>query len=53
MYLILGNLRMESGDYEAAVQLFRDARARIRPHASQALLVVSLVRSLNDCIIAY
>ena len=34
---------MESDDYTGAIQLFERARAQMRPHASQALSVVSLV----------
>ena len=37
---------MESGDYTGAIQLFERARAQMRPHASQALSVVSLVSFL-------
>jgi tetratricopeptide (TPR) repeat protein len=47
MYLLLGNLRMESGDYEGAIRSFERARAQIRPRTSRALLVVSLVSSLT------
>ena len=46
MYLLLGNLRMEAGDYKDAIQLFERACAQTRPHASQALSVVSLVSFL-------
>ena len=34
---------MESGDYADAIQLFERARAQMRPHTSQALLLISLV----------
>ena len=47
MYLLLGNSRMESGDYKGAMQLFERARAQMQPHASQALSVVSLVSFLT------
>jgi hypothetical protein len=47
MYLLLGNLRMKSRDYEGAIRLFERARAQMRPHASRGLLVVSLVSSLT------
>jgi hypothetical protein len=47
MYLLLGNSQMEHSDYEGAIQSFERARAQIRPHASQALSVVSLVGSLT------
>lgn len=46
MYLVLGISHMESGDCETAIRLFRNARARMRPHTSQALLVISLVSLL-------
>ena len=45
MYLLLGNSRMETGDYNGAIQSFERARAQMRPHPSRALLVVSLVSS--------
>ena len=46
MYLLLGDSRMGSGDYEGAIQRFERAQARMRPHhPSQALSVVSLVSS--------
>ena len=37
---------MESRDYKGAILLFERARALIRCHTSQALLVVSLVSFL-------
>jgi hypothetical protein len=43
MHLLLGNSRMESRDYEGAIRSFERARAKMRPHASRGLLVVSLV----------
>ena len=46
MYLLLGNSRMESRDYEGAIRSFEHAQAQMRPHSSRALLVISLVRSL-------
>ena len=42
-YLLLGNSRMESCDYEGAIRSFGRARAQMQPHASPALSVVSLV----------
>ena len=48
MYFILGNLRLEVGDYHNAIQLFKHARARIRYDTSQALSVVSLVSFLMN-----
>ena len=45
MCLLLGNSRMESHDYEGAIQSFEHAQAQLRPHASPTLSVVSLVRS--------
>ena len=46
MYLLLGNSRMESRDYEGAIRLFERARAQMQPHPSQGLSVVSLVSFL-------
>jgi hypothetical protein len=46
MHLLLGNSRMESRDYEGAIQLFERARAQMRPHMIPALSVVSLVSFL-------
>jgi hypothetical protein len=46
MHLILGNSRIETGDYNGAIQLFERARAQTRYHTSQALSVVSLVSLL-------
>ena len=46
MYLLLGNLRMESRDYEGAIPSFERARAQMRSHGGPALSVVSLVSSL-------
>ena len=43
MYLLLGKLRMENRHYEGAIQLFERAQAQMRPHTSQALLLISLV----------
>ena len=37
---------MESGDYKDAIQLFKRALAQIRPHASGALSLISLVSFL-------
>jgi hypothetical protein len=48
MHFLLGNSRMESGDYNGAIQLFERARAQALYHPSQALLVVSLVSDLVD-----
>ncbi|KAH0838810.1 WD40-repeat-containing domain protein [Lanmaoa asiatica] len=42
MYLLLGNLRMES-DYQGAIQLFERARAQTRHHGCRSLLVISLI----------
>jgi lipopolysaccharide biosynthesis regulator YciM len=47
MYLLLGNSRMESGDYKNAIQLFERARAQMRPYTSRILSVVSLVSFLR------
>ena len=46
MYLLLGDSRMESRDYDGATQSFERARAQMRSHGSPALSVVSLVSSL-------
>ena len=43
MHLLLGNSRLKSGDYEGAVRSFERARARLQPHTSRALTMVSLV----------
>ena len=43
MYLLLGNSRMESSDYEGAIKSLELARAQIRPFPSQSLFVVALV----------
>ena len=43
MYLLLGNLRMESRHYEGAIRSFECAQAKMRPHTNQGLLVISLV----------
>jgi len=37
---------MESGDYKSAIRSFERARAQMRPYASQALSVISLVSFL-------
>jgi hypothetical protein len=47
MYLLLGKLRMESRDCEDVMQSFERARARMQPHPSPALSVVSLVSLLT------
>ncbi|KAF8439815.1 hypothetical protein L210DRAFT_3540401 [Boletus edulis BED1] len=43
MYLLLGNSRMECGDYEGAIDAFEHARARMRHCGSQLLLTISLI----------
>ncbi|KAF8553229.1 TPR-like protein [Imleria badia] len=43
MHFLLGNERMESGDYISAIQLFERARAQTRHHTSRALSVISLI----------
>ncbi|KAF8557067.1 TPR-like protein [Imleria badia] len=43
MHLLLGNLHMESQDYQGAIQSFERVRAQARPCVSRALLVVSLI----------
>ena len=48
MYLLLGNLRMESSDYEGAIKSFELARAQLRPFPSQSLFVVALVNFLTS-----
>ena len=49
MYLLLGNSRMESRDYEGAIRSFERARAQMQPHPSRGLSVVSLVSFLIYC----
>ena len=46
MHLLLGNSRMESRDYKGAIQSFKRARAEMRDHTSQVLLLISLVSFL-------
>ena len=46
MYLLLGNLRIESCDYEGVIQLFKHAQAQMQPHLGQGLSMVSLVSFL-------
>ena len=48
MYLFLGNSRMESSDYEGAIESFELARAQLRPFPSQSLSVVALVNFLTN-----
>ncbi|KAF8555002.1 hypothetical protein OG21DRAFT_1603126 [Imleria badia] len=43
MYLLLGNLQMESSNYEGAIQSFEHAHAQMRHHTSRPLLFVSLI----------
>ncbi|KAF8552474.1 TPR-like protein [Imleria badia] len=43
MHLLLGNMRMESRDYEGAIRSFEHARVQMRPFTSQVLLMVSLM----------
>lgn len=47
MHLSLGDLHVESSDYESAIQSFERARTQMRHHRSRPLLVVSLVRFLT------
>lgn len=46
MDLHLGNLLMEGGDHNGAIQSFERARTQMRSHTSQELSVVSLVSLL-------
>ena len=46
MYLLLGNSRIESCDYEGVIRLFEHARAQMQPHLGQGLSMVSLVSFL-------
>ena len=46
MYLLVGNSRMESNDYEGAVESFGHARAQLRDHTSGSLSMISLVSVL-------
>ncbi|KAF8551245.1 hypothetical protein OG21DRAFT_1487133 [Imleria badia] len=43
MHLLLGNSCMESGDYTGAVRSFERAQAKMRPHTSRALSMISLI----------
>ncbi|KAF8557550.1 hypothetical protein OG21DRAFT_276787 [Imleria badia] len=43
MCLLLGNTRMESGDYEGAFESFGNAQAQIRHHTGRPLLMISLI----------
>ena len=43
MYLLLGNLHLESRHYEGAIRSFERAQAKMRHCTSQALVMVSLV----------
>ena len=47
MYLLVGNMHMESTNYEGAIQSFERARPPIRPHTNRTLLAVSLVSFLT------
>ena len=46
MLLLLGNSRMERGDFNGAIQLFQRARDQSLYHTSDTLSVVSLVSDL-------
>jgi len=46
MHVLLGNSHMESGDYKSAIRSFEHAWTQMRPYASQALSVISLVSHL-------
>ena len=48
MGLLLGNSRMERGDFNGAIQLFQRGRDQIRSYTSQTLLMISLVSGLMD-----
>ena len=48
MYLLLGNLRMKSNDYEDAIRSFELARTQLRPFPSESLFVVALVKFLTS-----
>ena len=43
MHLHIGNIHLESSDYERAIQSFEDARIRLSDYASEPPLMVSLV----------
>ena len=43
MHLLLGNKRMESNDYEHAIQLFEDAQIKLGDRSRKPPLIVSLV----------
>ncbi|KAF8555785.1 hypothetical protein OG21DRAFT_1460469 [Imleria badia] len=40
---LLGNLQMQTSDYEGAMQSFERARSQVRQHTSRPLLMVSLI----------
>ena len=50
MYLLLGNLRMESSDYEGAIKSFELAQAKLRPFVGESLFVVALVNFLTSAL---
>ncbi|KAF8439723.1 hypothetical protein L210DRAFT_3504191 [Boletus edulis BED1] len=43
MYLLIGNSRMECGEYGGAIESFELAQAKMRDHGSQLLLIISLI----------
>ena len=47
MYLLLGNLHMENGDYKGAIQSFERAQAQMRNYVGPRLIAVSLVSFLQ------
>ena len=46
MYLLLGDLNVDRGNHERAIQLFQHAQAKLGDRTSQVPLVVSLVNFL-------
>ena len=46
MYLLLGNLHMESGDYKGAIHSFERAQAQMRTYVVLPLFPITLVSFL-------
>ena len=46
MHLHLGDLHMDGGDYERAIQSFEHARLKLGDRTDQPALIISLVYSL-------
>ena len=46
MHLFLGNLDMEKGDYERAIQSFQHAQIKLNDHKERLPLMITLVHAL-------